>query len=123
MPGDHPRTVFPTSAQWRGPGRELQRLGCCMVRSLESWVFVFCAAALCCTKNKCPSWRGKATGRPRRKGAGLWRSSERSEDPLQKKRADQAQCLARKGGFSFMGRDGKEGARSAQEKFEQPILS
>jgi hypothetical protein len=57
------------------------------------------------------------------KGAGLWRSSERSEDPLQKKRADQAQCLARKGGFSFKGRGGKEGARSAQEKFEQPILS
>ena len=57
------------------------------------------------------------------KGAGVWRSSERSEDLLQKKRADQAQCLARKGGFSFMGRAGKEGTRSAQEKFEQPILS
>jgi len=54
---------------------------------------------------------------------GVWRSSERSEDPLQKKRADQAQCLVRKGGFSFMGRVGQEGARSAQEKFEQPILS
>jgi len=31
---------------------------------------------------------------------------------------DQAQGLARKGGFSFMGRAGMEGARSAQEKFE-----
>ena len=57
------------------------------------------------------------------KGAGLWRSSDRSEDPLQKKRADQAQCLARKGKFGFMARAGKEGARSAQGKFEQPILS
>jgi hypothetical protein len=57
------------------------------------------------------------------KGAGLWRSSERSEDPLQKKPADQAQCLVRKGGFSFMGRAGKEGTRSAQENFEQPMFS
>jgi hypothetical protein len=45
------------------------------------------------------------------------------EDPLQKRRVDRAQCLARKGGFSFMGRGGQEGAGSAQEKFQQPIIS
>src|SRR5713226_686309 len=43
----------------------------CIVRSFDLGVFASCAAALCCTKNKCPSWRGKAPVRPRCQGRGV----------------------------------------------------